>query len=164
MNKILLLFLLYLTVFITVGCNEIVSSTTTQSTTSTTTSQTTTTQTTTTTTTGKGNTPLVILNKLNKTLENEKRACFEFFWNEQSSEEDALGYGLIPDRYPNNGLASIASVGFGLAAFPIGVESGYITFEEGYERTLNTLISIQNLVQVEGFYYHFYNILYYIIT
>ena len=58
------------------------------------------------------------------------------------SDESLYSYGLIPDRYPNNGLASIASVGYGLTAIPIGVKNGWITYEKGYERVLKTL---QNL-------------------
>ena len=96
--------------------------------------------------------------KLNKVLENEKRMSFNFFWEEQASEEGKANYGLIPDRYPDVRMASIASVGFGLAAIPIGVDSGYITHEEGYDRVLKTLQSLPaNLETKEGFYYHFYN-------
>ena len=92
-----------------------------------------------------------------KVIENEKRACFDFFWETQVQEEGLAAYGLIPDRYPDNGLASIASVGFGLAAIPIGVDSGYITREEGEERVLKTLENLQTLITINGFYYHFYN-------
>ena len=99
------------------------------------------------------------LAKFNKIIADEKLASFSFFWNEQASEEGLKNYGLIPDRYPvSNGWASIASVGFGLAAIPIGVDSGYITREEGYDRVLKTLQSLpKNLETKEGFYYNFYN-------
>lgn len=85
----------------------------------------------------------------------EAKACFDFFWNEQQTIGGASG--LIPDRYPDNGLSSIASVGFGLTAFPIGVENGWITHEEGYNRSLLTLYGMKNLETINGFFYHFYD-------
>ena len=87
----------------------------------------------------------------------EARKCFNFFWATANTDETSLGYGLIPDRYPSNGLASIASVGYGLTAIPIGVQNGWITYEQGYERTLKTLQNMKNLERVEGFFYHFYS-------
>ena len=86
----------------------------------------------------------------------EEEACFNFFWETQVTEVTSNAYGLIPDRYPSNGLASIASVGFGLAAIPIGVENGWITKKEGEKRAELTIKSILELPTVEGFYYHFY--------
>ena len=94
-------------------------------------------------------------NTVNKFVLQEEEACFNFFWETQTSEEYP-GAGLIPDRYPSNGLASIASVGFGLAAFPVGVQNGWITFAEGKERAIMTLENLKTLETVEGFYYHFY--------
>lgn len=92
-------------------------------------------------------------------IEMEKKACFDFFWNETVSEEGSASYGLTVDRYPNNpNMASIASSGFMLASLPIGVESGYITYEEGYERALLSLQSLNALPTVYGFYYHFWDI------
>ena len=87
----------------------------------------------------------------------EEEACFNFFWETQVSDESLYSYGLIPDRYPSNGLASIASVGFGLAAIPIGVNNGWITKEEGEERVIKTLQSVDELTTIHGFYYHFYS-------
>ena len=63
-------------------------------------------------------------NQVNKYILQEEQACFNFFWETQRAE-DLKGAGLIPDRYPSNNLASIASVGFGLAAFP-----GFDTLED----------------------------------
>ena len=95
------------------------------------------------------------INEVNKYVLKEQEACFNFFWETQQGE-DSKGAGLIPDRYPSNNLASIASVGFGLAAFPIGVQNGWITFQEGKERAIMTLTNMKKLDTVEGFYYHFY--------
>ena len=87
----------------------------------------------------------------------EEKACFDFFWETQVSDESLYSYGLIPDRYPSNGLASIASVGFGLAAIPIGIENGWIKKSEGEERVIKTLQSLDELTTIHGFYYHFYS-------
>jgi hypothetical protein len=83
-------------------------------------------------------------NEVNTYVLKEEEACFNFFWETQQSE-DSRGAGLIPDRYPSNGLASIASVGFGLAAFPIGVENEWITYQEGKERAIMTLTNMKKL-------------------
>jgi len=88
------------------------------------------------------------------TLEEEVKS-FNFFWDTQQ-KEGTKGAGLIPDRYPSNGLASIASVGWGLSAFAIGVQNEWITFEEGKARSIMTLENMKNLKRVNGFYYHFY--------
>lgn len=85
----------------------------------------------------------------------EEKASFDFFWDNTSLKNN-LSYGLIADSYPSNGLASIASVGYGLAAIPVGVENGWITAEEGEERALGILSNMGNLEQVNGFFYHFY--------
>ena len=95
--------------------------------------------------------------ELSEATAREARKCFNFFWATANTDETSLGYGLIPDRYPSNGLASIASVGYGLTAIPIGVKNGWITYEEGYERALKTLQNMKNLERVEGFFYHFYS-------
>lgn len=86
---------------------------------------------------------------------------FKFFWETQNTNELSDGCGLIPDRYTLSTnkvgtLSSIASVGYGLASFPIGVEHGFITKEEGYNRALMTLTRMENLQRMMGFYFHFY--------
>ena len=86
----------------------------------------------------------------------EEQASFNFFWEQQRINPLLKSCGLIPDRYPSNGLASIASVGFGLAAFVVGAENGWITKTEGYDRALLTLTHIKDLDRIHGFYYHFY--------
>ena len=98
-----------------------------------------------------------VYNELSVATAREARKCFNFFWATANTDDTSLGYGLIPDRAPSNGLASIASVGYGLTAIPIGIKNGWITYEEGYQRALTTLQSIKNLERVEGFFYHFYS-------
>ncbi len=91
-------------------------------------------------------------------IELEMRASFDFFWTQAVTAEGSVAYGLISDRAPGNpGLASMASVGFGLTAIVIGVEKGYISREQGYERVNKTLDTLANMDHVEGFFYHFVN-------
>lgn len=47
--------------------------------------------------------------------------------------------GLVPDRWPTPSFSSVAAVGFGLTAYPIGVERGWISREEARRRVLLTL-------------------------
>ena len=100
-----------------------------------------------------------VLDPIDEAIEEEMEAAFRFFWEQANTNPNSPGYGLIRDRYPNNStLASIASVGFGLTAIPIGIEKGWITYEEGEERALGTLKTIDKLEHYHGFYYHFLNI------
>ena len=45
-----------------------------------------------------------------------ERRTFQFFWDTTNEVN-----GLTPDRYPSRPFASIASVGFALTAYPIGI-------------------------------------------
>jgi hypothetical protein len=93
---------------------------------------------------------------IDEIVEYEMRGSFDFFWEQANTEEGSPGYGLIRDRYPGSeGIASMASVGFGLTAYLIGIEYGYITREEGQERVDKTLDTLLGMDRVEGFYYHF---------
>ncbi len=88
----------------------------------------------------------------------EKRT-FQFFWDTTNEKN-----GLTPDRYPSRPFASIASVGFSLTAYPIGVENGWISRDQAVDRTLTTLKFFLDAKQgpqregsagYKGFYYHF---------
>ncbi|MCA9954618.1 MAG: hypothetical protein KC434_07855 [Anaerolineales bacterium] len=84
------------------------------------------------------------------------RGAFNFFWEQANTDPDSAGYGLIRDRFPGSpGIASMASVGYGLTAYIIGVEKGYITYNEGYERANGTMDTLLSMDRTEGFYYHF---------
>lgn len=74
------------------------------------------------------------MKKLDKVLELERKGCFRFFWEQANTDPKSPGYGLIADITTDPGRASIASVGFGLSAIIIGVERGFITYDQGYER------------------------------
>ncbi len=89
----------------------------------------------------------------------EKRS-FDWFWQSANPVN-----GLVPDHYPAaKTFASIASVGFGLTAYGIGVERGYVTREQAIDRTLATLHFFREAPQNDsedgatgyhGFFYHF---------
>lgn len=89
-------------------------------------------------------------------IQYEMRGSFDFFWEQANTDVNSPGFGLIRDRFPGSpGIASIAAVGFGLTAYPIGVEKGYITFDEGYDRANGTLDTLLHMERIEGFYFHF---------
>ncbi len=89
----------------------------------------------------------------------EERLSFKFFWEVVNGDSDSSGYGMIADRYNTvtntPGVASIASVGFGLAAMPIGIENDWIEYQEGYDRVLGTLNTLKKIQRTHGFFYHF---------
>jgi hypothetical protein len=72
--------------------------------------------------------------------------------------------GLVPDRWPTPSFSSVAAVGFGLTAVPIGAEHGWITRAQAAERVLVTLRFLRDAPQgpnaegmtgYRGFFYHF---------
>lgn len=86
----------------------------------------------------------------------EMEGSFNFFWDQANTDPSSPGYGLIRDRYPGSeGIASMASVGFGLTAYLIGVEKGYITYDQASERVNGTMDTLLSMDRMEGFYYHF---------
>lgn len=86
----------------------------------------------------------------------EMRGSFDFFWEQANTDVASAGFGLIRDRYPgSDGIASMASVGFGLTAYLIGIEKGYISYQAGYDRVNQTLDTLLAMERVEGFFFHF---------
>jgi Uncharacterized protein conserved in bacteria len=88
-----------------------------------------------------------------------ERRTFDWFW--QSADPKT---GLVPDSYPGQSFSSIAAVGFGLTAYGVGVERGYITRGQAVGRTLATLRffaaapqndSEDDAAGYHGFFYHF---------
>lgn len=106
-----------------------------------------------------------LLKKYSEQIEQEMRGSFNFFWNEAQTNEGSPAYGLIVDRAgaTKDSSASIASVGFGLAAYVIGAEESYVTKDEAQKRTLGTLKTLLAIQQsgtsaaYEGFFAHFLN-------
>src|SRR5437870_5650362 len=72
-------------------------------------------------------------------VEDLERRTFQWFWDTANPQN-----GLIPDRWPTQSFSSIAAVGFGLTAYGVGVERGYITREQAADRVLTTLRAFLN--------------------
>jgi hypothetical protein len=92
-------------------------------------------------------------------LDSLSRDTFGFFWDLADSTT-----GNLPDRWPTRSFSSIASTGFGLTSYLIGVERGYITREQAAERVLKTLLFFHQspkgdansgVTGYKGFFYHF---------
>jgi hypothetical protein len=92
-------------------------------------------------------------------LDDLKKRTFLFFWD----RSDKVTF-QTDDRYPTPRFTSIASTGFGLTSYIIGVENGYISREEAATRVLSTLDWLWTSKQgsaasgttgYRGFYYHF---------
>src|SRR2546425_11620061 len=67
-------------------------------------------------------------------LDKLQRDTFGYFKNETN-----LANGMVPDNTRTEAHASIAAIGLGLAAYPVGVERAFISREEAAERVLTTL-------------------------
>ncbi len=92
-------------------------------------------------------------------IEALEQRTFQFFWDQADPVT-----GLIPDRYPTPSFASIGAVGFGLTAYAVGAERGYVTRAQAADRVLQTLRFLEQLPQntdlqgssgYKGFFYHF---------
>jgi hypothetical protein len=92
-------------------------------------------------------------------LDTLERRTFDWFWDTANSSN-----GLVPDRWPDVNFSSIAAIGFGLTAYGVGAERGYVTREQARERTLTTLRFLWDAPQssqprdvtgYRGFFYHF---------
>ncbi len=92
-------------------------------------------------------------------LDTLQARTFDWFWETTDHER-----GLTPDRWPTRAFSSVAAIGFGLTAYGVGAERGYVSRAEAAERTLNTLRFLweapQGTGQVgmtgyKGFFYHF---------
>lgn len=94
-----------------------------------------------------------------KILDEEQKASFDFLWANTNRDVNSPGFGLVKDRQTNANMASIASVGFALTGYGIGVDNGWISKEEGQRRALGTLQTMwKDAEQEHGFFYHFLDI------
>lgn len=85
-----------------------------------------------------------------KLLDEISEASFNFFWKEANPDS-----GLVRDRTGKD-VCSVASLGFGLAALPIGVERGYVKFKQAEGRALNALRTLEKSnAQYKGIFCHF---------
>lgn len=84
---------------------------------------------------------------------------FRWFWDVADPAT-----GLVPDRWPTPSFSSVAAIGFGLTAYPVGAERGWVTREQARDRVLLTLRFLANAPQgpapsgtagYKGFFYHF---------
>jgi hypothetical protein len=98
-------------------------------------------------------------NSLPAFYEEIEKRTFRWFWATVNRKN-----GLVPDRWPTPSFSSIASVGFALPAYAIGVERGWCTRAEARDLTLTTLRFFWNAPQgperegttgYKGFFYHF---------
>ena len=87
-----------------------------------------------------------------------QRHAFDFFLRETNPAN-----GLVADNSQPGAPASIAAVGFALAAYPVGAERGWMTRTDAIGRTLALMRFFWNSAQGtapdvtghKGFYYHF---------
>lgn len=91
-------------------------------------------------------------------LDQLERKAVSFFWEESNPKtgltKDRAG-NFKPDSYQ---VASIASTGFALAAYPIGTERKWLNRQAAKRRTITTLKTIlTKLDGTNGWYYHFVN-------
>ena len=93
-----------------------------------------------------------------ESLERLQRDTFTYFLQQSNPFN-----GLVADTTESGAPASIAIVGFALAAYPVGVERGFLTRTDAVARTLATLRFFRDSTQGtcadatghQGFYYHF---------
>jgi hypothetical protein len=92
-------------------------------------------------------------------LDDVQERTFRFFWETANPAN-----GLVPDRWPTPSFSSVAAVGFGLTAYIVGVERGWITRAQARDRVLATLRFLWDAPQnnqatattgYRGFFYHF---------
>ena len=92
-------------------------------------------------------------------LDTLQHRTFRWFWERTDPET-----GLVPDRWPTESFSSIAAIGFGLTAYGVGAERGYVSRDDAARRTLNTLRTLYTLPQgtrqvgnagYRGYFYHF---------
>jgi hypothetical protein len=94
-------------------------------------------------------------------LDELEKRTFEFFRDSANAAN-----GQVPDHWPRDKgdyFSSIAAVGFGLTAYGIGAERGWIKRSEAAERTLATLRFFHDAPEGDapdlsgnhGFFYHF---------
>jgi hypothetical protein len=92
-------------------------------------------------------------------LDTVELRTFRWFWETTNPKN-----GLVPDRWPTKSFSSVAAIGFGLTAYVIGAERGYVTRADAVSRVRTTLSFLYHAPQgsdpagvtgYKGFFYHF---------
>jgi hypothetical protein len=90
-------------------------------------------------------------------LEDYAKRCFRYFWEQVDPHT-----GIVMDRTKNNGTkpgsnaGSLAATGFGLTAFCIGANRGWVAPDQARSRVTTTLRYFwQHAFHDHGWYYHF---------
>jgi hypothetical protein len=92
-------------------------------------------------------------------LDYVQHTAFDYFWYEANPTN-----GLVRDRSETTSPCSIAAVGFGLTAIGIGIDHGWISRDQGRQRTLTTLKTFwegpqgtnrSGTIGYRGWFYHF---------
>jgi len=92
-------------------------------------------------------------------LDTVETRTFRWFWDTTNPAN-----GLVPDRWPTKSFSSVAAIGFGLTAYVVGVERGYVPRADAAARVLTTLNFLYHAPQgpgttgvtgYKGFFYHF---------
>lgn len=76
--------------------------------------------------------------------------AFDYLWHEANPHN-----GLVPYSSEEGSPCSIAAVGLGLTAIPIGIERGWISREEGYAKIVTTLSTLRSdrVQRTNGFFF-----------
>lgn len=89
-------------------------------------------------------------------LDQELKGSVDFFLNFTNLDSNSTGFGLTVDSTKDLGVASIAAVGFGLTAWVIAAERGYIGRPQAIQITQKTLHTLLHHVSHHrGFFAHF---------
>jgi hypothetical protein len=92
-------------------------------------------------------------------LDTLEHRTFDWFWDHAHPTTH-----LVPDRWPTPSFSSVAAIGFGLTAYGIGAERGWVSRAQAAERTLATLRFLweapqgaepEGRIGYRGFFYHF---------
>lgn len=92
-------------------------------------------------------------------LDTLESRTFRWFWETTNATN-----GLVPDRWPTKSFSSVAAIGFGLTAYVVGVERGYVSRADAVARVRTTLDFLYHAPQnanptgvtgYKGFFYHF---------
>jgi len=81
-----------------------------------------------------------------------QRHTFAYFWDFAHPS-----YGMIRERNTSAEIVTTGGTGFGLMAILVGIERGFITKEQGLERTKNIVSFLQKADTYHGAFSHWYN-------